>query len=364
MVVRMHTRAHLALFVLVTIMTAPAAGQAVSSETSDDNLYVGGKPTLPPDDPEDLIRYVGKQIDKAREHLRDGELRQARIALDSIDGQPATEAQLKEVAAIIRQLAAAGRQWMERGQELYEDGKYAEALRTFRRVNVTFATLDCGRKARAALRYAEKDPACQDALRELRAEDVEERLTRILTAARRHRQRKAETAIAPSSTEDAPPPKTPAVTARIRPANEVPPEETEATSRNTGPDEDGDRRVEAIRAMTPERQLAALDVLRDLVEHFPQTQAGKRARRDLDQLDKDAVFEAGLKAFRRDQTIRQRYAKAMMYYNAGMTDEAQQHLRDFIEAHPDAPQASRARETLRKIRQATDTPGDRKATRR
>jgi hypothetical protein len=339
-------------FLALLAAAIPAGGQTIRTGTTGSGTTIGMGEAPPADDADTIIRFVAKQIDKAREYLRQDKPGLARLAMDMVDDKPATNAQLAEIRELLKRLNEIGGEWLDQADGWYKGGEYLRAVRMYERVNRNFATLNVGERARDALDRAESDPHCQAALREVQAERVEQRIEGILAAERARRQRQSEDNGEQSESEAAGSTETSArVESRLRGTDDTAANES-ATAASDTPE-----RVEEIRQLPLARLVTAMNLLDHIIERFETTEAAARARADLDAVKSDEALMARLARFRATRNVEQDYNRAIMYVNAGMDAKAVEYLRAFLEVHPDAPQAPDARKHLREIESTSPAPG-------
>ncbi|MBS3820777.1 MAG: hypothetical protein KGY81_03340, partial [Phycisphaerae bacterium] len=328
-----------------------ADGQTIRTGTTGSGTTIGIGEAQPRDDPNAIIRFVGRQIDKAHQYMRQDKPGRARLALDMVDDKPATEAQLAEIRELIKRLNEIGGRWLEQADGWYKAGEYLRSVRMYERVNRNFATLTVGERARGALDRAESDPQCQAALCEIQAERIEQRIEGILAADRARRRRPSEDSGDRGESDAAGPAETPArVASELRGPAEASASESTAA--------DAPTRIDEVRKLPPSRLLTVMNLLEHLIDRFGTTEAADRARTDVAALRNDKALMARLEQFRAKRNIEQDYNRAIMYVNAGMDARAVEHLRAFLEAHPEAPQAPEARKHLCEIEPKPSGPGD------
>ena len=253
----------------------------------------------------------------AREGLSQQRWGEAREAAERANALVTEASQVAEIRDLYMELETQGRLLLKQADEAYNQQRYAGALRTYRRIDVQFGMLPCGKDARAAVKRAASDPEAQSALQEDKAAAVEEMVEKIV-AGHFAAGLKAASAKAPSATS-----KKSAIPTSLP---------------STLPSERADR----IKLLDPPELARAVRLLESIVKSYPQTIVGQRAAADLDKLRSDKRLSSALKEYRAEREPEKAFNKAESYRKAGLKAKAVELYQQVIDKYPDSPEAAKA----------------------
>lgn len=204
---------------------------------------------------------------------------------------------------------------LDKAAEDYKQGRYEAAMKTYSNLLTWMPNSPATVKAREQLAAAEKDPAVQAALQEIRAKAFFARAVAIVQGK-------------PTSTS--------------QPAAVVDdPRESPITATD-------------IQNLPVERQLTAVDTLQSLVRSYPATPQAEQCRGILARLDADPSFKAGLEQYRQTRDARQAFELGRSYESAGKAKLAAQQYRLACSKCPGSEWAKQSKKALAGLATLTD----------
>lgn len=327
-------------------------------------------------DPADIIRDrregCNRIIEQARELISQERYGQARRKLDSALRIAVDESAVRTIRDLQIQLNEHGMELLRQADNLYQEGKYLEALDAYERINRDYATLPVGARARAAVDMAEADPRCRQAARNHKASRLEEQIQTLLDVHAPLAETPPESA-EEGKADDASPndPANTASSAAEGPSgtvevNMVPPADdtVQQTPPGRSPSESGKTsdakqavsRTERIRRVPLKHQIRIVSLLDKLESLYPDTPAGKAAKADLHTLRSDEAFMERLESKQQQRQAAMAYRTAKMYDDSGLEGKALEYYRRYLQEYPDSADAAKARVRVRQLAEKHESP--------
>jgi hypothetical protein len=230
--------------------------------------------------------------------------------------------QLQRVLAFMRQLNQAGQTQLTGYLKLLEMKEYVKALKGLGVVNRTFGQLPCAIAARRALDKAKNDPEIKSALREVKAEELDAAVDRLIDSA---------------------PPQKPSVPASGPAAQSL--------QSPTSDDSAQPNRANLILRLPPWQADPVVAQLEQIVKTCVDTPTGERVRKELEIIHADAKFAAALEQYRRDSKAAGLLEMADKFLHAGQDAAAAKNLQRVIKEFPKTAWADKAKAKLATIRE-------------
>lgn len=224
-------------------------------------------------------------------------------------------------------------------EALIERSEVAKGLLEIQALTV-LRELQVGRDAIERMREARRDATLQQALVEAdaeavyqEAEDLIWRGSDLVAAAEEEARQRAQEALVPEGD-------------RLPPLNVVEPYMFEPLAGPPVPDE-----VKAVWALRDDERVTLVETLQRVMDRYPETKAGFKAKWTLEALRSDARLWENLSQLRDEKAARVLLHSALNFRSNGRHDEAVAHLERIIRDYPHTAAAHEARELLKQSRE-------------
>lgn len=206
----------------------------------------------------------------------------------------------------------AGQKLLAEAEEKFKAANYADALKSFQRIAITFRGMPCSKKARERLTSVRNDPAVSAALKEAKAAALMELVMELIEAAREPLA--AQAPIGPAEGQP-------------RLADEV-----------------------VVAGMEPEGQADIVKDLETIVKDYADTPTVDKADLLLKRLRADKKIMSAVKKWDSDKAAGNLLARARMYRSGSLDEKAVQYYQELINKYPKTEFAAEARKELLALR--------------
>ena len=305
------------LAAMIGLWTLPAAGQTSSVTTPSGTTVSTG---VIRDDPaadaeaerKRRKKRFAEMIAKAREHVGAGEWLLARQRLDDARHNVTSKAtDLPPLRELYQAVEAQGQAMLAEANQAFLAESYGVALAGYSEVAKIFKGLPSGDQAADALAAARKDERVTMYLADQAAQGLAGRIDAVIAA---H--------------------------LALVAGDEAVEDEQDAEELS---------RVDAIRALPIDKQVAVVDEMESIVNQFSATPTGVRVRGELAELEADEALMARISAARQARKADQALKRAQMYQKGGMLEKALDYYKAVVADYPDSDAAKTARQAIKEI---------------
>lgn len=224
------------------------------------------------------------------------------------------------IQAIYQQVDAEGQRLLQQCRDSYDQANYTAAMGGYRAIIRTFPRRPFADEARTALAEAIRDPGRKKALDQVKAQEMDDVIARMIDH--------AETCDVESCPVLAAP-------AKYCMGEPVKPSETP--------------RADRIKALQASEQVRIVEQLQRLAKIYPAFAEGQSAAADIKTLEADEKFQAAVKRVRGEQEAKSLMDLVNAYRKIGKNDKAAEYCKQLVTKHPDTELAVVAQDILDEI---------------
>lgn len=298
----------------LTLLGGAAAATAGVIIRSSGEVPGGKKVTIGDvkEDPEQVrqqhIAACTRNIEQARNALDKGLWVSARGALERAQIGLITPGQRQTIIRLYEQLEGEADKRLTHATDLFNAGKYAEALKAYVYITRHFGPLPSAQKAKKILAWTKTDPKVRRAMLQERAQELHHQIDRII-------------ALSPDSRAGR--------AAATRPAEPS--------------------RCRWIKQLAPDDQDTVLGLLSRIANDYVGCPAADIAAAELRQMAADKDFYGAYLERRRKKKAGNALSLAGLYAKSGLLKKAMERYRLVVREYPDMPQATEARKALARL---------------